>query len=262
MNAEAADRHLEQEGVNTTEEQQTEAETKPALMDANDLQRKFSALIDKVQPLLSTSDAEPTESINPNESATDTSVSECKAYLHLIDFDQDELDRSISDPQSLFNLLTQYLSFQRFHILEMIVGQFKSERAREKMQKYRDLLDEYQSQVNLGKFIQAIKTQIPPENPLFMRKFSIQLESQWVTCTVQDLENLLTQILPKSIGFTFVWFCKASQGVDNSISLDYIVSPSVWEILKKEAQKKQGILRSAGVLSICIDGTDFRTKVG
>ena len=130
------------------------------------------------------------------------------------------------------------------------------------MLKYRALLDEYQTQVNLGKFIQAIKTQTPPESPNFMRKFSLYLESQWVTCTVQDLENLLTQILPKSIGFTFVWFCQASQGVNNSICLDYIVSPSVWEIFKKEAQKNQGILKSAGVLSICIDGTDFRSEVG
>ena len=259
MNAEAADRHLEQ---GSSEEQQTEAEAKPALVDANDMQRKFLTLIDKVQPLLSTPDAEPTESDNTSESATDTSVSECKAYLHLIDFDQDELDRNISDPESLFKMLTQYLNFQRFHILEMIVGQFKSEGARKKMLKYRALLDEYQTQVNLGKFIQAIKTQTPPESPNFMRKFSLYLESQWVTCTVQDLENLLTQILPKSIGFTFVWFCRASQGVDNSICLDYIVSPSVWEILKKEAQKNQGILKSAGVLSICIDGTDFRSEVG
>lgn len=236
------------------------------------MQQRFAALIDKVQPLLSTPDADPTELVSTteppselasiSESATDTSVSECKAYLNLIDFDKDELDRNVSDPKSLLQLLRPYLSFQRFHILKMIVGQFKSKKAEKKMNKYHDLLNSYQSVVNVGRFVQAITTQSPPENPDFMTKFSLYLESQWAKCKVQDLENLLTQILPKSIGYTFVWFCKANREGDNSICLDYVVSPSVWEILKDEAEKKQGVLRSAGILKIHIDGTDIRPKVG
>ena len=266
MLIETADGHPEQEGVNNSEEQQTEAETKPALVDTNEMQRRFTALIGKVQPLLDTPDADPTESasesVSTSESATDTSVSECQAYLDLIDFPEEETD-NISDLQSLFKLLTPYLDFQRFYILEMIVGQFKSEKAREKTHKYRDLLNTYQSQVNLGKFVLAIVTRTPPANPPFMRPFSLQLESKWATCTIQDLENLLTRLLPKSIGHTFVWFCNAIQAADdNSICLNYIVSPSVVEILKEEAEKEQGILRSAGVLRLSIDGTDIKSMVG
>ena len=262
---ETADGHPEQ-GVDDSEEQQALAETKPALVDTNEMQRRFTALIDKVQPLLDTPDADPTESatesVTTSESATDTSVSECLAYLDLIDFPEEETD-SISDLPSLFKLLTPYLDFQRFYILEMIVGQFKSQKAREKTQKYRDLLNTYQSQVNLGKFVLAIVTRTPPANPPFMRPFSLQLESKWATCTIQDLENLLTRLLPKSIGHTFVWFCNASQAADdNSICLNYIVSPSVVEILKEEAEKEQGILRSAGVLRLSIDGTDIKSMVG
>lgn len=265
MFVETADRHPEQD-VNNSEEQQTEAETKPALVDTNEMQRRFAALIDKVQPLLATPDAIPTESasesVSTSESATDTSVSECQAYLDLIDFPEEETD-NISDLQSLFKLLTPYLDFQRFHILEMIVGQFKSEKARQKTLKYHGLLDTYQSQVNLGKFVLAIAIRTPPANPPFMRPFSLQLESKWATCTLQDLENLLTRLLPKSIGHTFVWFCNASQVTDdNSIYLNYIVSPSVVEILKEEAEKKQGILRSAGVLRLSIDGTVIESMVG
>ena len=271
LNAEAADRHPDQESVKNDEEKEKEA--KPVLVDANEMQRRFAALIDKVQPLLSTPDADPTELVSIteppselasiSESATDTSVSECKAYLHLIDFDEkDELDRKISDPKSLFQLLRPCLNFQRFHILEMIVGQFKSEKAGKKMKKYHDLLNSYQSAVSVGRFVQAIKTQSPPENPHFMTKFSLYLESQWATCTVQDLENLLTRILPKSIGYTFVWFCKANQEPDNSICLDYVVSQSVWVILKTEVERKKNVLRSAGVLKIHIDGTDIRPEVG
>ena len=152
---ETADTHPEQESVNSSEEQQTEAETKPALVDTNEMQRRFTALIDKVQPLLDTPDAEPTEWFSTGESATDTSVSECKAYLHLIDFDQEDTE-SISDLHSLFKLLIPYMNFQRFHILEAIVHQFKSAKARRKTQKYRDLLNAYQSRVNLGRFVQAV----------------------------------------------------------------------------------------------------------
>lgn len=236
--------------VYSSEEQQTEAETKPALVDTNEMQRRFAALIEKVLPLFST-----------GESDTDTSVSECKAYLDLIDFDQEDTE-SISDLQSLFELLIPYMNFQRFHIFEAIVHQFRSEKATRKTQKYRDLLNAYQSRVNLGRFVRAVKTQIPPENPPFMRPFSLQLESRWVTCTIEDLQNLLGRILPKSIGHTFVWFCKARQVPDdNSIYLDYIVPPSVLEMLQKEAERKQGILRSAGILSIRIDGTDISSKV-
>ena len=259
---ETAYTYPEQDSGNNDEEQRTKAETKPALVDTNEMQRRFTALIDKVQPLLDTPDAEPTEWFSTGESATDTSVSECKAYLHLIDFDQEDTE-SISDLQSLFKLLIPYMNFQRFHILEAIVHQFKSAKARRKTQKYRDLLNAYQSTVNLGRFVQAVTRQSPPENPPFMRPFSLQLESKWATCTIKDLESLLVRILPKSIGYTFMWFCKARQiPDDNSIYLDYIVPPSVLDMLQKEAERKQGILRSAGVLSIHIDGTDISSKVG
>ena len=294
------------------EEKQSEAEAKPALVDTNEMQRRFTALIDKLHSLLANQDADPTQSVNTSESATesigidesspesvntnksstesisinesatesvsitdtaiesisisqsatDTSVSECKAYLHLIDFPEEERD-NISDPQSLFKLLMPYLDFQRFYILEMIVGQFKSDKARKKIQNYRGLLSTYQS-LNLGKFVLAIALRNAPLNPPFMRPFTLQLESKWATCTIQDVENLLNRILPKSIGHTFVWFCSASQAADdNSISLDYVVSPSVVDILKKEAKRKQGILESAGILRLSIDGTDLsKPKVG
>ena len=234
--------------------------------------------MDKVQPLLATPDVDPTESasesVSTSESATDTSVSKCQAYLDLIDFPEEQAN-NISDLQSLFKLLTPYLDFQRFHILEMIVDQFKSEKAREKTQKYRDLFDTYKSEINLGKFVLAMAMRTPPENPPFMRPFSLQLESKWATCTIQDLENLLVQILPKSIGHTFVWFCNASQSsVDNSIRLDYVVSPCIVKSIKEEfvdmstkeeakkEKRKQYILKSAGILWLSIDGTDITPKVG
>ena len=337
--------------VKSSEEKQSETETKPALVDTNEMQRKFKALIDKLQPLLANLDADPTQSVSTSEStsesisinesatefvntsesatevvntsesatesvntgesatesvntsesatesasnidrasesaniidrdsdsvsitdiatesvsisqsATDTSVSKCKGYLHLIDFPEEETD-SISDPQSLFKLLMPYLDFQRFHILEMIVGQFKSDKAKKKIQNYRKLLSTYQS-LNLGKFVLAIAMRSAPLNPPFMRPFSLQLESKWTTCTIQDLETLLNRILPTSVGDTFMWFCKARQVADdNSICLDYIVSPSVVDILKQEAKRKQGILGSAGILRLSIDGTDLKPKVG
>ena len=246
--------------VKSSEEQQTETEAKTVSGDANEMQRKFAEFIDDVQPLLATPDTEPTESITTSKSVTDTSVSECLAYLHLIDFDQKDTE-SISDLQSLFELLLPYVSFQRFHILEMIVGHFKSKRARDTTQKYHDLLKAYQSQVNLGNFVQSVAKQTLQQNPPFMRTFRLQLESQWATCTLQDLEELLIRILPKSIGHTFVWFCKASQLDDNSIRLDYIVSPSVVELLNGEAKRKRGILRSAGILGLSIDGANFTPKV-
>ena len=227
------------------------------------MHRRFTKLIDKVQPLLATPDTDPTESCTTNESATDTSVSECQAYLHLIDFPPEETER-IADLPSLFKLLTPYLNFQRFHIFEMIIGRFKSAEAREKTQKYREEhLDVYQAHVKLGRFALASDKQSPAVNPPFMRSFSLRLESKWATCTVQDLERLLTCLLPKSIGYTFVWFCKVYQVADdNSICLEYIVSPSVVDILTEEAEKKRGILRSAGILSLHVDGTPIRPKVG
>ena len=245
--------------VKSSEKQQSETEAKPALMDTDEMQQKFTGLIDKVQLLLATPDADPTEPVSTSKSATDISVNECKAYLDLIEFDTE----SISDLQSLFKLLIPYINFRRFHILEAIVGQFKSAKAKQEMQKYRALLNAYQSSVDLGRFVHAIKRQTAPENPAFMRHFSLQLESKWATCAIEDLENLLVQILPKSIGYTFVWFCNAHQFLnDNSIRLDYIVPPFMVENLRNVAERKKGILRSAGVLSICIDGTYIEPKVG
>ena len=231
------------------------------------MQRWFTTFMEKMRSLLIVPNA---DLVSTGESATDTSISKCKAYLHLIDFPQEEMD-NISDPQSLFELLMPYLNFQRFHVLEMIVGQFTSEKvnkyhaelekATKKVDKYRAKLEKYQSQVKLGKFVLNMVT--PPINPPFMRPFGLQLESKWTTCTVQDLEKLLTQILPKSIDHTFVWFCKASQvPSDNSICLDYVVSPSVVEMLKEEAERKQPILKSAGILRLSVNGTDIKPKVG
>ena len=248
--------HLEQHSV-SSEEKQTKAETKPALLDANVMERWFTTFMEKMRSLLKTPSA---DLDSTGESATDTSISKCKAYLHLIDFPQEEMDK-ISDPQSLFELLMPYLNFQRFHVLEMIIGQFRSDKATSIIQKYHGRLDTYQSQVKLGKFVLDMVT--PPINPPFMRPFGLQLESKWATCTVQDLQKLLVQILPKSIGNTFVWFCKASQvPSDNSICLDYVVSPSVVEMLKEEAERKQPILKSAGILMLSVNGTDIKPKVG
>ena len=254
----------------SSEDQPSNAEPKPAPVNANDLQRKFTALIDKVQPLLATPDADPTESVSTSESATDTSINKCQAYLHLINFPQEQIDK-ISDPQSLFRLLTQYLNFQRFHVLEMIVGLFKNEEAKRKTQKYHDVLKVYQSQVDLGTFVQAIEMQTHPDNPTrectinptFMRPFSLQLESKWATCSIKDLKRLLTRLLPKSISRSFVWFCKASRVPDdNSISLEYVVPLSIVDNIQKEAKKKQGVLGSAGILKLSIDDDHFRPKVG
>ena len=276
MLIETKDRYSEQESTKNSKDQLSEAETKPTLVNTNDLQLKFTSLIGKVQPLLATPDADPTESVNTDKSATDTSINKCQAYLRLLDFPQEQID-SISDPQSLFKLLTQYLNFQRFHILEMIVGLFKSDEAKRKIQKYRDVLELYQSQVKLGSFVQAIQPQTQPDNPThepdnptheciknptFMRPFTLQLESKWATCLIKDLQKLLFRLLPKSIGHTFVWFCKASQVPDNnSICLKYVVPLSIVESITKEAKRKQGILESAGVLMLSIDGANFRPKV-
>ena len=218
------------------------------------MQRRFKKLVHKVEPLLARPYADPTE---PGISAIDTSVNECNSYLNLIEFPQEDMI-NVSDLQSLFNLLMPYLNFQRFHILEMIVDQFKSAKAGTKMSKYRNLLNKYRSQVNLGQFVLATAMQTPLASPPFMRPFSLQLESKWATCTIQDLEILLARILPNSIAFTFVWFCNAIQVPKyNSISLEYVVSPSVVEILREEAEKKQGILRCAGILRICVDGASI-----
>lgn len=269
MLIEAKNRYSEQEGTKSSKDQLSEAETKPTLVNTSDLQLKFTSLIGKAQSLLATPDADPTESVNTDKSATDTSINKCQAYLRLLDFPQEQID-SISDPQSLFKLLTQYLNFQRFHILEMIVGLFKSDEAKRKIQKYRDVLELYQSQVNLGNFVQAIQLQTQPDNPTheciknptFMRPFTLQLESKWATCLIKDLQKLLFRLLPKSIGHTFVWFCKASQVPgNNSICLEYVVPLSIVESITKEAKRKQGILESAGVLMLSIDGTNFRPKV-
>lgn len=249
--------------MNENEEQQSKMESKHTPVDEDEMHRKFAALINKVEPLLTTPDTDPTESCSTSESATDTSVSECQAYLHLIDFPPEETE-SITDLPSLFKLLTPYLNFQRFHIFEMIVAQFKSARAKEKTQKYREeLLNVYQAHVKLGRFALASEKHSPAVNPPFMRPFSLRLESKWATCVIQDLERLLTCLLPKSIGYTFVWFCRAYQVADdNSICLEYIVSPSVVDILTEDARKKSGILRSAGILSLNIDGTLITPKVG
>ena len=227
---------------------------------SNDIATESVSITDTATESVSITDTA-TESVSISQSATDTSVSECKAYLHLIDFHQEETD-NISDPQSLFELLMPYLDFQRFHILEMIVGQFKSEKARKKIQNYRRLLNTYQS-LNLGKFVLAMAMQNAPLNPPRMRPFTLKLESKWATCTIHDLETLLNRILPKSIGHSFVWFCKASQvAKNNSIRLDYIVSPSVVDFLKHEVERKQAILGSAGILKLSIDGTVLKPKVG
>ena len=47
-----------------------------------------------------------------------------------------------------------------------------------------------------------------------------------------------------------------------TICLDYVVSPSVVEMLKEEAERKQPILKSAGILRLSVNGTDIKPKVG
>ena len=202
---------------------------------------------------------------------TDEVVSGIRACLHLIGF-KDEDIQEIRDLHSVIKILRQYLNYQRYHLLEKVVFQFGSEEARSEMRKFIEKFSDYQVTSLLGNFVPLTQSpdgdhSTPEEKPLnllerkpaFMNSFKIELESKWATCTLTDAENLLVNLLPDTVGREFVWFSKANRAEENSVCLEYLVSPAVIELLGKEMKMRKQTLSSMGVHCVHVDSTVFKT---
>ena len=234
------------------------------------MRRGFERLAGELEKMFTIPDSADTESGSTRRN-TDAVVSGIRAYLHLIGF-KDEDIQEITDLHSVVEILRQYLNYQRYHLLEKVIFQFGSKEAQSEMRAFTEQFSEYQETTSLGNFVPLTpppdddhsKSEGDPPNiavkkPPFMHSFKIMLEIKWATCTLRDAENLLVNLLPDTVGREFVWYSTAYRPEDNSVCLEYLVSPTVVELLGKEMEMRKQTLRSMGIHCVYVDSTVFET---
>ena len=241
--------------------------TEYAEYDAKDMSREFEDLAGKVKEILTDSDSP----------GSDTAISGIQAYLDLIKFKKEDIER-VKDLQSVIEFLRKYWNYQRYHLLEKLVNQFSSKQAQAEMQKFIDKFGIYQATTTLGEFIPLTQGEGSPDcenlvhatvegdpsttkNPPFMKSFKIKLESKWATCTLRDADNLLVNLLPDTVSHEVVWSSAAYRTKENSVWLEYLVSPTVVELLNKVMEIRRKNMRSMGVLCVQVDDHDFKPEV-
>ena len=235
------------------------------------MQIGFENLAGKAEEMLSIPDSSDTESGSTRRDA-DAVVSGIRAYLHLIRFKDEEI-QEITNLHSVIEILRQYLNYQRYHLLEKVIVQFGSGEAQTEMKQFIGQFSMYQATTLLGNFVpperspdehQLISEGNPPNSaakkPPFMNSFKIVLESKWATCTLTDAENLLVNLLPDTVSREFVWFSTAYRAEENSVCLEYLVSPAVIELLGNEMETRKQTLSSMGVHCVHVDSTVFKTE--
>ena len=230
--------------------------------DAKDMHIRFETLAGKVENMLTISDSSNTESGSTRRN-TDAVVSGIRAYLHLITF-KDEHIQEMTDLASVIKILRQYLNYQRYHLLEKVIFQFGSKKAQSEMkEEFIDTFSKYQATTLLGAFVLSLKRDPPNsavKNPPFACSLKIMLESKWATCTLRDVENLLVNLLPDTVGREFVWFSTAYPAAEDTlVCLEYLVLPTVIELLRKEMKMRKQTLRSMGIHCVQVDS--FKTEV-
>jgi len=256
---------------------------------SEDVSIMFDNLTESMEKILSNPDAEHDTTSWNTES--DQAVSEIQSYLQLIRFDEDQI-QNIKHIPSVFKFLSQYWNHQRCHLLKKVVDQFSSENARKEMQTFLKQFKEYQSTTTLGYFAPATEAEAPQAEPVtlaeelpesvnsahatlegispkpvkyppFMKTFKIKLQSTWAMCTLRDAENLLDNLLPDTVSQEFVWFSRAYRAEENSVCLEYVISPSVFDVLHHEMEMKveSMLLSSMGIISVHIDGLEVKRKV-
>ena len=250
---------------------------------------KFDNLAGRMEKLLSNPDpSEAGQDTTSSITEADQAVSEIQSYLHLIRFDNDQI-QTIQHIPSVFKFLSQYWNYQRCHLLKKVVDQFESQKASTEMHEFLVEFKGYQSTTKLGSFAPATEAEAPQaesaeglqENvnpapatlegahpkpvkyPPFMKTFKIKLQSTWAMCTLRDAENLLENLLPDTISLEFVWFSRAYRAEENSVCLEYMISPSVLDVLHPEMEMKveSMLLSSMGIISVHIDGLEVENKV-
>ena len=264
----------------------------PSNFSSEDVSLMFDNLAGNMEKLLSNPDNSDTEGDTTSWiTESDQAVSEIQSYLQLIRFDEDQIQK-LNHISSVFKFLSQYWNHQRCHLLKKVVDQFSSENARKEMQTFLKQFKEYQSTTTLGYFAPATEAEAPqaepvalaeelPENvnsahatlegispkpvkyPPFMKTFKIKLQSTWAMCTLRDAGNLLDNLLPDTVSHEFVWFSRAYRTEENSVCLEYVISPSVFDVLHHEMEMKAEsmLLSSMAIISINIDGLDIERKV-
>ena len=209
--------------------------------------RKFHDLTQKLEDSLTKSEAD--------GKTTDEGISGCQAYLRLIDFSEQDVEK-VTDVSSLFKMLEDYLNFHRYHLLEMVASQFDcSQKLNHFLEKYR----KYEANTPLDDVASNRKEDL--QVPGFMRPFNIILESVWASCTLKDFHSLLKSLLPESVSDTFVWFSTAYRIKPNYICLEYYISKFLANNMRHEAEKKKGVLQCGGILRLCIDGFEIEHTV-
>ena len=205
--------------------------------------RKFHDLTQKLEDSLAKSET--------NGKATDEGISGCQAYLRLIDFSEQDVEK-VTDISSLFKMLEDYLNFHRYHLLEMVVSQFDCSEAQQRLSEFLEKFRKYEANTPLDDIASRRKEDL--QVPGFMRPFNLILESVWASCTLKDIHSLLKSLLPESVSDTFVWFSTAYRMKPNYICLEYYISKSLANNMRLEAERKQGVLQCSGILRLCIDG--------
>ena len=243
--------------------------------DAKDMIIKFEDLAGNVEELLTNPDSSGTES-----GITDTAVSGIQAYLHLIKFKAEDIEK-VEDLHSGIELLRQYWNYQRYHLLEKVINQFSSETAHTKMEEFINHFSMFQATTTLGDFVPSIRLEgssdgekpvratleeDPPiptaKNPPFMNSFKIKFESKWATCTLRDADNILLNLLPDTVSREFVWSSVAYREEENhAVCLEYLVSPTVVELLSKEMKKRTKSMCYMGILCVQVDSDEFKPEV-
>ena len=205
--------------------------------------RKFHDLTQKLEDSLTKSGA--------NGMDTDEGISGCQAYLRLIDFSEQDVEK-VTDISSLFKMLQDYLNFHRYHLLEMVVSQFDCSEAKQKLNHFLEKFKTYEANTPLDDIASSRKED--HQVPGFMRPFNLILESVWASCTLKDFHSLLKSLLPESVSDTFVWFSTACRIKPNYICLEYYISKSLANSMRLEVERKQGVLQCSGILRLCVDG--------
>ena len=256
---------------------------------ANDMSRMFDDLAGKMEEILSNPDPSDTEVTEQDTTAwvteSDEAVSQIQAYLQLIRFNEEDIEQ-IKDLPSVFKFLCQYWNYQRCHLLKKVVDQFNSEKAQTEMQRFLDHFKEYQTTTKLGYFAPAAQAEAPRAEPAeglpedtnpahetlegapskiapFMKTFKVKLQCAWADCTLWDADNLLENLLPNTVSREFVWFSRAYRAEENSVCLEYVISPSVSKVLQHEMEmKKENMpLSSMGIIGVQVDGLEIEQMV-
>ena len=244
-----------------------------AKYNAKFMHRQFEVLAGKVEKMLTNPDFSDTESGYSTRRDPDAVVSGIRAWLHLIGFQEKDIQQS-TNLHSVIEILRQYLNYQRYHLLEKVIFQFCDKKAQDEMKEFIDQFSEYQATTSLGNFVPSKQhpndghltsegdpPDIAAKKPAFMNSFKIVLESKWATCTLMDAENLLVNLLPDTVSREFVWFSKADRAEENSVCLEYLVSPAVIELLGNEMETRKQTLSSMGIHCVHVDSKIFKTAV-